>query len=594
MTEEERAITRDENVAVGGSRETILAMPLRIVLAALVGGACALGCLGSELDLDGVPPEPPGGAGAQTPLRSPSPAPEVARCSDDAEVGLRPASDLRVEGVYAYQGVEVPLGWTDRGAGRRVDLVQGRDLLVRVFVRPEGKRWFASQEARAHLVFHRANGERSTFEDVRAIRRPSERVDLESTFNFYVPGNEFFGWDAFELELWDYGDCAGASDLRPNRYPDEGRSALSARATGPVRVRIVPIRFDADGSGRLPDTSEEHMRELVDALAAVFPVSWVELTVREPVGTKETELSDILNQLLQLRSLEDPPGDVSYYGLVDPGQTMQHYCRFGCVAGVAAFGPASGAGSVGVGVGYRGVAQDTFVHEMGHVYRLMHAPCGGPSGTDPEFPYRGATLGAWGYDARSGKMVDPDAGNRDFMSYCDPSWISDYNFQLLVDRLATVNGVHRSDRVASSPEVQAFAKPWEAPQRLAFTASPFSTVQLPRLAKTTPALAADPDTGGPAGAREVFRTLRVDGDGRTRWGVPVLGRAELGERVEARVLGAAGELVTVIDVFRRELSEERGALYLVPQSEPGWERIAIGDLAPVTFSESQPIEPFVP
>jgi hypothetical protein len=511
--------------------------------------------------------------------------------------GLYPARELRVERVAAYQGVEVPLGLPRLGSradapARGVDLVQGRDLLVRVFAAPEGTRWFSGKAARAHLVLHRANGERTTFEDVREIRRPSEQAELESTFNFYVPGSEFFGWDEFELELWDYGDCSLADDAAPNRFPEQGRVPLKARATGPARVRIVPIRYDADGSGRLPDTSEQHMRELAEALAAVFPVSWVELSVREPVGTKETELSDILNQLLQLRSLEEPPGDVSYYGLVDPGANMQQYCRFGCVAGVAAFGPAGGAGSVGVGVGFRGAAQDTFVHEVGHIYRLMHAPCGGPSGTDPSFPYRGATLGAWGYDARSGKLVDPAAGSRDFMSYCDPAWISDYNYQLLVDRLATVNGVHRSDRLAAVPDVQAFEQPWEAPEESPFavTSTPFGSARGPhrRLSKSqqvTGALQAEPD---------VYRTLRVDAAGRPRWGVPVLGSAELGEPVTADVLDASGARVASIDVFRRPLSENQGAVYLVPQPEAGWQRIAVGDLPPVVFSAPGAIEPFTP
>src|SRR5690606_15694093 len=151
--------------------------------------------------------------------------------------------------------------------------------------------------------------------------------------------------------------------------------------------------------------------------------------------------------------------------------------------GVATFGAAGGTGAVGVGLGYRGVADGTFVHEMGHVYRLMHAPCGAASGTDPNFPYRGATLGVWGYDARTGAMIDPRDQYRDFMSYCDPAWISDYNYQSLVDRFSIVNGLQARDaaslRRASSDQHLEFGE-WHAPRMLeskTITATPFGVLR---------------------------------------------------------------------------------------------------------------------
>ena len=67
-------------------------------------------------------------------------------------------------------------------------------------------------------------------------------------------------------------------------------------------------------------------------------------------------------------------------------------------------------------------------HELGHNLSLWHADCGGPdpASIDPSFPYDNARTGVWGYDTRDGSLVPPDRA--ELLSYCDPSWISDYFF----------------------------------------------------------------------------------------------------------------------------------------------------------------------
>lgn len=56
---------------------------------------------------------------------------------------------------------------------------------------------------------------------------------------------------------------------------------------------------------------------------------------------------------------------------------------------------------------------------------LTHAPCG--TDGDPSYPYTDGNIGVWGYDFRTGTLVVPS--RPDLMSYCDPHWISDYNFK---------------------------------------------------------------------------------------------------------------------------------------------------------------------
>ena len=82
------------------------------------------------------------------------------------------------------------------------------------------------------------------------------------------------------------------------------------------------------------------------------------------------------------------------------------------------------------------------MHEIGHNHGRAHAPCGAAAGPDPEFPYRGGTIGGWGYDERRRGLVRPNAF--DFMGYCQPRWISDYNYTALWERIIAVNGSNAS------------------------------------------------------------------------------------------------------------------------------------------------------
>lgn len=567
----------------------------RLCAGSLVAAA-SLGCLGGEIEVEPTPPEGTGGAGGVRPGRA-SPRPlAIDVCGPGVERGLLPSRGVQIRRVSAFQAVEVPLvvfGEAVEQPG--VDLVQSRDVLVRVFVSTRNERHLERRERRGHLTLHRAEGEPLVYEDVREIVGSSRSSELESSFNFYIPGTEFVGVQGFSVELWDVDVCADEVARRPVRVPEVGALPLRARATGPARVHIVPVRFDGDGSGRLPDVSEQHLEILASALAALFPVSHVELTVREPVGTSESDLSDILNQLLQLRSIEKPPPDVSYYGLVNPAVTMQEHCSLGCVAGVATFGAAGGGGAVGVGLGYRGVADGTFVHEMGHVYRLMHAPCGAATGTDPDYPYRGATLGVWGYDARTGSMIDPREQHRDFMSYCDPAWISDYNYQSLVDRFAIVNGLEGRDSVplrqaSSSPRLE--LDEWRAPssrQPPSIAATPFGVFR-----RSTASATARSGTPLRAEPSQVYRTLRVDRSGRLAWGLPVEASAAPGDPVSAEALDPSGTVAARFDVYRQELSEGEGALYFVPQPEPGWHAVRVDGHALLPFAAEARVRPFAP
>src|SRR5690606_9479822 len=91
-------------------------------------------------------------------------------------------------------------------------------------------------------------------------------------------------------------------------------------------------------------------------------------------------------------------------------------------------GSTAGLGTVGspTAIG-RDDSAPTQVHESGHNFGRRHAPCGGAANPDPSYPDPNAYLVSWGYDLLHNRLYNP-ASYRDLMSYCQPEWISEYNY----------------------------------------------------------------------------------------------------------------------------------------------------------------------
>jgi len=350
-------------------------------------------------------------------------------CRDGESLGRVIAEADVLSGLSIYQGVEIPLFPPSPG----VDVVAGRDALVRIAVAPT-----SDPVDGARLVLSDSEGE-NVFDVIRPLSG-SSKDSLSSTYNFFLEGAFITPETELSVELFRNVPCGGQSDGGA-RFPQSEKSSLHARLVGALELMMVPVRFEADGSGRISDTSEVHLEELRSALQALYPVPEVVLHVHEPVATDEESLEGVLSQIMHLRENENAPSHLAYFGLVDPGETMADYCEGACVAGVSAVGSASGVSSSGVGVGFRGAAVETFLHELGHIHRLDHAPCGAPAGVDTTFPHEAGRIGSWGFDMRDRTLKDPAGDARDFMSYCDPTWISDHNYQKLVERISLSNSL---------------------------------------------------------------------------------------------------------------------------------------------------------
>jgi len=184
-----------------------------------------------------------------------------------------------------------------------------------------------------------------------------------------------------------------------------------ARATG-MNLVIVPIILDGR-TGTPPS--------LYDTLYRNWPLRDVNISVRQAytvtsvpkVYSDGTGWSEVLSEIAALRASDN--SSAYYYGVI----------RTDYSSGVA------GMGYIGFPVA---VGMDTSVnvasHELGHNFGLRHAPCGGASGVDANYPYTNGVIGSWGYNLGTGALYSP-TGYRDLMTYCNPPWVSDYNYAIV-------------------------------------------------------------------------------------------------------------------------------------------------------------------
>ena len=380
-------------------------------------------------------------------VSSPDVALESARDSaPDAPAANPPlARYLAVSEVAIFQGVRVALFSSDAlVAARNAPVVTGRAAAVRVYVTPAAG--FTARSVTAELLWEESPGTVTALRETRMIVGASREGDPNSVFTFQVDAARVRSSSRWSVRLLDPAGAAPAG-ASPARAPRDGAlAALSpSNAPGAVRVTLVPVRWTRDGSNRLPDTSTEQLQRLRSLLVALYPITAVEFTVHAPIDFGTTTFTGnvnfgSLNGVLEaLRDREMPADDVYYYGLVAPDVSRAAYCGRSCVTGQSyvVSNIADATIRVGSGVGFTGDDTAwTFAHELGHLFGREHAPCS-TSGADTRYPYRGATLGVWGWDARDNTFFDPTM-TTDFMGYCDPQWVSDYTYRALYVRASTL------------------------------------------------------------------------------------------------------------------------------------------------------------
>ncbi len=226
------------------------------------------------------------------------------------------------------------------------------------------------------------------------------------------------------------------------------QTTIAPRVGGGVTVRLVAVPIQLGTTvGQIVDSPDVF-------LTARLPVSDVVRENHAPFVSRavtqlptteaqwSTAFSRVLNELDDLHLLENASARTYYYGFM-PKRSF----------GLAGIGFRPGNAALGFDMPTQPViVKETMVHEVGHNLSLAHAPCGGPAGVDPLYPYANARLGAgtrfiWGYDAPARRFVDPTPTSaHDLMSYCNGDWFSDYNYRKMQGYLTP------SDRALSATD----------------------------------------------------------------------------------------------------------------------------------------------
>ncbi|MEZ4295381.1 MAG: M66 family metalloprotease [Polyangiaceae bacterium] len=355
------------------------------------------------------------------------------------------ASGVSISQISVYQGVKILVMENGLPAPAGVPIVAGRDALMRLWLNADP----AVYNGQPLLVRLHISGFDKPIEIIAPVPGVPVEDNLQSTFNIQIPGSAITPGFSYRIEmLQPRGQSKGANPAA--RYPAEGYSPTNTVSVGnTLRVTIVPIRYNADGSGRLPDTSEATIQGYRDYFHSMYAAPSVELTVREPidynksVGAFGNGWDTLLAQIGQVRANDQAPFDAYYYGIFAPAKSINQYCSQGCVAGLGNIaGVNDPYARAAIGLGFEGdsvASWETAVHEVGHNHGRFHAPCGGAGGPDSKFPYSGGATGVWGYDLVQQRLFPPQS--KDVMGYCYPIWVSDYTYNAFLERIQAVNAV---------------------------------------------------------------------------------------------------------------------------------------------------------
>jgi len=402
-----------------------------------VGGASGVGASG--VGASGVGGMVPSGGAPAGGMTGGSAAGTTGGAGTGAPAGAL-ASDVRIKEIALYQAVKVPLSASGEPViARNAPVIIGKEGLLRVFVEPLSG--FSSRMIEVELTLESAEGPAAPQTAMKMVSSASSDAELESTINFDIPGDQVTSDLKYSVALRDPAQGSGTVDPAARFPMAEGELIeMGARDAGPLRVMLIPYRYQGDGSGRLPAMENAQLELFQRYMHSFYPASQIEITMHEPVDYDaqvgpNTGWEQWLDFHCNLRTEEDPDPKLLYYGLMSPRDSLNAYG--GGIAGISPVPSASSNyGRCSVGLGFEGnVASSTMAHELGHSLGLPHAPCGVDGGP---FPYDDAFIGSWGYSLGAKELRDPTEYH-DMMSYCDPAFISDYNFEKLFERIRYLN-----------------------------------------------------------------------------------------------------------------------------------------------------------
>ncbi|MCK6525602.1 hypothetical protein L6R49_29720 [Myxococcota bacterium] len=438
------------------------------------------------------------------------------------------ATGVDIVGLAAYQGVEHWILKDGDTVEDEVRLVAGRDTLFRVFIAPHDD--FVSREITARVYVFQAGKLSGAAQANLAPLGVSTETDLGSTINVRIAGSAMDGDATVQVELVEASATASGPEREGDSvWPDGDPHPIVVEQNGGLlRVYYVPVVQKDGDTEYAPDMSDDHVESIRQQMWAAFPTAEVEFVIGEDYTpsyliSDNNAWSNLLNEMVNLRSDPDRGVEPDQYVY---GVFSQSVACSGCPAGLSYLAYTESADYSRASIGYDSISAGTMVHEVGHAHGREHSPCGGAAGPDPNYPHEGAIIGVRGYDLLSDVLFEPDTVY-DFMSYCWPSWASDYTWEALYQRIKGVNAL--------------------------YNAAPSNA----RLQNTA------------------LRPLFVSPDGELTWGEPLRGELSPGGlSTPVELLDDLGRPVTVVDGVFVPYDHLPGGMIVMP--DPGVGRVRVG------------------
>ncbi len=347
------------------------------------------------------------------------------------------------QSIQHYRSDEHLTDSADRGMDNSVQLVAYKSAYVRVYVRSGllsavpgvtatlevARRNHAFGYDVVRTLMPRGIG---TVTAEGTVNYNTERNNLNRTLNFIIPAEDFWGTLRVTARLTGHAGVEGSAVVRANLVQTLRVRAImvayngpsSAMAPGPGQPPITTVVLAAPTLANLQTTASMALAAMpvqgTGSFASCGTLNWATPLddPRTSAGACSANWDTLLNWLALLQDNDGNRADVVYYGLLPAAIPL----------GVP------GCGENGLGAGTVS-DQQTLLHEIGHGYGFMHTPCGAAGATDPNYPtyepYAAASIGEFGLDIRSGATFDPNTA-RDFMSYCNPQWMSLYQHERLL------------------------------------------------------------------------------------------------------------------------------------------------------------------
>jgi hypothetical protein len=387
---------------------------------------------------------------------------------EDVDVPAR--GGIVVSLVEANPGVAVPIGrdgaWVGP-EGRNAPLPKGRNTVVRVYVDVDEATW-VQRDIEARLSIHTPDGMVHEQSEVTMVAQDSSTSSLQSGFMFGVVAEQMVPGVRYQVRLYEAG--TGWESLPTVAEPPSTPAApdhIGVEETELVmKVVLVPVSYSGPGCNETVETDDETLQRYADSMYQQNPLTTLDLRWGEPYVVDDLDLTDgndfftLLGRAQQYRASQAPDPNTYYYLLFDNcGACISESggCLLGVAPGLADDSMGAASLRVAIGTQYLGGSEmgvETFVHEIGHTQGRAHVACpgAGAAGPDLSYPYEGGEIGVWGFGVRDFQVRNATT-HTDYMSYCSPTWVSDWQWNATYDRIRTLTSWDSAGM--SMPEDQA-------------------------------------------------------------------------------------------------------------------------------------------